>query len=148
MQFETVEQRKAYEAFIKLFPQYKHCMPAGLKDHKALIIYKRTKNVQLRRWREQQATPKGCRSGVISRYKAIHKRGLSVDHIVPLQGVDKQGNHIVCGLNVAWNLQGISVEKNQKKGNLFVDSPDSLAIIPAVVNRQLRKKKLSIDKQK
>ena len=96
------------------------------------------RNHLYRKWKLDQATPKGCKSGVRNRYAAIHKRGLTVDHIVPLSGCDAAGNHIVCGLNVAWNLQGQTREENQKKSNSFVDNENSLAIILPVVNKQLR----------
>lgn len=46
-------------------------------------------------------------------------RHMSVDHIVPLIGVDTEGNHIVCGLNVPWNLQVIPNGVNARKGRYF-----------------------------
>lgn len=95
--------------------------PSGIEGKHRSILF--------RRWRLSQATLKGFRSSVESRYKAIHKRGLTVDHIVPLSGVDNAGNHIVCGLNVPWNLRGESLKDNRRKANLFVDSPDAIGII-------------------
>lgn len=40
-----------------------------------------------------------------------------VDHIVPLKGVDGDGNHVISGLHVPWNLQTLSPTENRKKGN-------------------------------
>ncbi len=136
MQFET-EQEK--QAFIKLFPQYKHTsvICSSAKEKRAYVATKHRKH---RAWALKQATPRGCQSGVNSRYKAIHKRGLTVDHIVPLYGCNEAGDHVVCGLNVAWNLKGETAENNNKKANLFVDNKNALAIIVSVVNKQLREK--------
>lgn len=45
----------------------------------------------------------------------------TVDHIIPL-------NHpLVCGLNVPWNLQVLTWEQNQAKGNKFC--PDQLELL-------------------
>ena len=102
MQFETVQENQNYLAFVKLFPQYKHTIAfCSNKSEKRAYIARR-KSIR-RTWALKQATPKGCQSAVNSRYKAIHKRGLTVDHIVPLYGCNENGDHVVCGLNVAWN---------------------------------------------
>ncbi len=139
MQFETVQEEQNYLAFIKLFPQYQHTIDFCKNKSEKRAYVARRKSMR-RSWALKQATPKGCQSGVNSRYKAIHRRGLTVDHIVPLYGCNEAGDHVVCGLNVAWNLKGETSKNNCKKGNLFVDSAESLAIIPAVVNKQLREK--------
>jgi len=139
MQFENVQDEQNYLAFIKLFPQYQHTISfcTNKSEKRAYVARRKSKR---REWVLQQATPRGCQSAVNSRYKAIHKRGLTVDHIVPLYGCNEAGDHVVCGLNVAWNLRGETEKNNVKKGNLFVDNKDSLAIIVSVVNKQLREK--------
>jgi len=47
----------------------------------------------------------------------FHEIPFHVDHIEPLKGVNKQGEHISCGLHVHWNLQSIPAEENLKKSN-------------------------------
>jgi len=43
----------------------------------------------------------------------------SVDHIVPLKGVNKEGTHVVSGLNWEGNMRLISLSENKSKGNRF-----------------------------
>ena len=122
MIFENKEERKAYNQSIRI-----------LGIHGSLYHASRTEIVHrkhfYRKCSLEQATLKGYASKVDLKYKAIHRKGLTVDHIVPLRGVDQDNTHIVCGLNVPWNLRGETLEKNQKKANLFVDNADAIAII-------------------
>jgi hypothetical protein len=46
-------------------------------------------------------------------YKEARLKGLTVDHIVPLN------NQLVCGLHVEYNLRVIPRRDNSSKGNLF-----------------------------
>lgn len=41
-----------------------------------------------------------------------------VDHIVPLQGT-RDGEHVVCGLDVPWNLAILTDNENAAKGGKF-----------------------------
>lgn len=42
-----------------------------------------------------------------------------VDHMVPLVGVNKDGDTVICGLHVAANLRAIPKSLNRKRGNWF-----------------------------
>lgn len=51
---------------------------------------------------------------------AARPNGHHVDHIVPLKGIHPvTREHVVCGLNVPWNLQYLSGEDNMRKWAWF-----------------------------
>lgn len=69
------------------------------------------------RSRLRQATPAWLSAADRQKMEEIWKQaaalGMSVDHIVPING------RRVCGLNVPWNLQIIPLVENLKKGNRY-----------------------------
>ena len=67
-----------------------------------------------RRARKLQATPTWANQALIgATYERAHDLGLHVDHVLPLQG------KLVCGLHVPFNLQLLTPEQNNAKGNRF-----------------------------
>ncbi|MEZ2310833.1 hypothetical protein AB6809_29735 [Paraburkholderia sp. RCC_158] len=79
---------------------------------------------QKRRAVEVQATPKWADTGRMFAIKEEAKRiteetGVphSVDHIVPLRGINAAGELIVCGLHWEGNLQVMPLVENKAKGN-------------------------------
>lgn len=42
-----------------------------------------------------------------------------VDHLVPLKGKNKDGDWVICGLHVPWNLRAIPWSLNRKRGDWF-----------------------------
>lgn len=120
MQFENPEDYKEYREVTRMFPEFLTKMTKQEKFHKHQFV---------REACVMQATLKGARHGVIEVTKHIHSKGLTVDHIVPLWGTNERGEHIVCGLNVSWNLRGETKKDNCKKGSNFVDNADAIGII-------------------
>ena len=77
------------------------------KEHYHLYVakvYKRRGLMQARMWPEDAENVKAI-------YRKARKAGLTVDHIVPLQGKN------VSGLHVSWNMQLMPMTDNTSKGN-------------------------------
>ena len=72
----------------------------------------------LRRFRAvSRATPKWLTKAQLAQIRAIYakarSRGLTVDHIEPVQG------RLVSGLHIPWNLRIATLEANMSKGNRY-----------------------------
>ncbi len=73
-----------------------------------------------------QATPKWAN---LKKIEEIYQQAIDlekqdgikrhVDHIIPLHGVDENGEHVVCGLHVETNLQILTESENLRKKNKF-----------------------------
>ncbi len=64
----------------------------------------------------------GAAEDIRALYKEALDRGLSVDHIVPINHPD------VCGLHVPWNMQLLTLEENVQKNNSL--PPDDQLVAP------------------
>ena len=95
------------------------------KEHQAILHRKwRQENkdrvnlsTAIRRKRLRKATPKLSEFDelyIIELYDIAQRRGLEVDHIIPLS------HPLVCGLHVPANLQLLTKSQNSSKGNSFV----------------------------
>lgn len=67
----------------------------------------------LRRARSKHAISEGCENWIVAIYEVAQGLGLTVDHVIPLNG--KQ----VSGLHVPWNMQLLSKSRNSAKRNLM-----------------------------
>lgn len=83
----------------------------------------------LRAKRSKAATPSWIdKKAMIAIKSAANKATLetgilhSVDHIVPLHGVNKAGLHVVCGFNSHHNLQVMPLAENLRKSNKYYDN--------------------------
>lgn len=73
---------------------------------------KNTKRVMKSHFARLQATPKWVDLNEINAlYKEASEKGLTVDHIAPIQGDN------MCGLNVTWNIQFLTKSENSIKGH-------------------------------
>jgi len=63
------------------------------------------------------------RSKIRAIYKGAARRGLEVDHIIPIR------NKIVCGLHVPWNLQLLSPTENKMKSNRLPTVHECIATV-------------------
>mgnify|MGYP002630874467 CR=1 FL=1 len=66
-----------------------------------------------RRAAELQAVPAWSETLAIEEFYELRPEGYHIDHIVPLQGVN------ICGLHVLCNLQYLTAQDNLSKGNRF-----------------------------
>lgn len=71
-----------------------------------------------RRAKKIQATPAWLPIDTVDTYYTFCPPGYHVDHMVPLKGV-RNGEHVVCGLHVPWNLQYLKAAENLRKKNLI-----------------------------
>ena len=62
-------------------------------------------------------------AAVVTVYDEAARRGLEVDHIIPLQGKS------VCGLHIAANLQLLTRSENRHKGNRVPADHDFVAAV-------------------
>lgn len=81
------------------------------KETKKIGVRKRRKMIKI-------ATPPWVNKKEMKAiYKQAHKNGLSVDHIMPLRGLNDNKEWFLSGLHVPWNLQIIPLSENLKKGS-------------------------------
>jgi 5-methylcytosine-specific restriction endonuclease McrA len=66
-----------------------------------------------RKPRYKKTTPKWINYNDFCPVFSSRYAGLSMDHIIPLS------HEKVCGLNVPWNIQLLTIEENNLKGNNF-----------------------------
>lgn len=81
-------------------------------------ITHRAKNTIRRQRVEKRASIYG-QDQVETIHKLAREQHMSVDHIIPLHAVNEDGEWIACGLNVPSNLQLMTYEENNRKGNLW-----------------------------
>ncbi len=102
-------RRKNREKYRTYHREYYH----NKEDRKAQCLAA----VRKRQTKKLFATPSWLTKNHFKKMENIYikasKLKLTVDHIVPLQGV------LVCGLHVPWNLQLLTLSENVIKGNKF-----------------------------
>lgn len=85
--------------------------------------FKRFTPIKSRKYRNAErlltislATPKWINKKELIEKLSNCPKGLSIDHVIPLSGKN------VCGLNVPWNIEYISLEQNRRKKNKYASS--------------------------
>jgi hypothetical protein len=86
--------------------KYRKANPAYYREYSSLRTrkVKQAKPTWLNEWDEFY---------ISELYDIAIKRGLEVDHIIPIT------NKKVCGLHVPWNLQLLTISENRRKSNKF-----------------------------
>lgn len=109
------ERELTRERISKNPEHHKKCKKENCKIWRAKNPYKQRIYNSNYRSKKLNATPLWLsdlhREDMDNIYIESQKLGLTVDHIVPLQG------KTVCGLHVPWNLQLLSLSENSIKGN-------------------------------
>lgn len=89
--------------------RFGHSFRGKCCSKKCLNKYKAT----IREKRVQQATPKWVNIHELLEIYQHCPKGMEVDHMVPLRGIN------VSGLHVPWNLQYLTKKDNREKSNKF-----------------------------
>ena len=105
-------------------PEYKTYWENYYRDHTAAAGWRRNKSGR----GKMDNVPDWLTDEHVRQMRAVyrHARLLTketgikheVDHIYPVMGRDKSGEHISCGLHVPWNLQILTAENNRIKGRM------------------------------
>lgn len=73
--------------------------------------------------RVQQATPPWIDMKALREFYVNCPDDMVGDHMIPLKGVNENGEHVICGLHVPWNLQPLTHDENSAKSNKWPWQP-------------------------
>lgn len=109
----TLRRVKQYDCYTC----HKEARKINLKAYKVTPVGAAYRKAQRLAYKERLVTQRPSWANlkaIREMYLEASRRGLEVDHVVPLKGT------MVCGLHVEYNLQLLTPEENQAKRNSFV----------------------------